>query len=105
MARNTPVPRPRRRTGIARVEAAASVGNTGSAAGAALPGAATPADARTVYSWLCRFTDDPAECERLLVDVLRRSRSAPPACLRSASDATLLQFLTIQSVLRVRGVL
>jgi hypothetical protein len=63
------------------------------------------ADAATVYSWLCRFTENPEECERLLVDVLRRSRSAPPACLRSASEATRLQFLTVQSILRLRGVL
>jgi hypothetical protein len=87
------------------VEAAASVGTTGPGAPATLPGAAIPEDARTVYSWLCRFTDDPAECERLLVDVLRRSRSAPPASLRSASAATRLRFLTIQSVLHLRGVL
>jgi hypothetical protein len=66
---------------------------------------ATPDQARTVYSWLCRFTDNPAERERLVVDVLRRSRSAPPASLRSASDTTRLQFLTIESVLRLRGVL
>jgi len=69
--------------------------------------AATPSavDVATVYSWLCRFTDDPAECERLLLDVLRRSRSAPPAFLRTAPEVTRLQFLTIQSVLRQRGVL
>jgi hypothetical protein len=106
MARNARVSRPRRRSGTARVEAAASVGTTtGAGAPATLPGAAIPDDARTVYSWLCRFTDDPAECERLLVDVLRRSRSAPPASLRSASAATHLRFLTIQSVLQLRGVL
>src|SRR3954454_13497791 len=105
MARNAPVPRPRRRPGTARVEAAASVGTTGGAAPAPLPAAAIPDDARTVYAWLRRFTDAPAECERLLVDILHRSRSAPPASLRSASAATRLQFLTIQGVLRLRGVL
>jgi hypothetical protein len=59
----------------------------------------------TVYSWLCRFTENPEECERLLVEVFRRSRSAPPACLPSAAEVTRLQFLTVQSVLRMRGVL
>ena len=89
MARNAPVPRPRRRTRTER------------------PAAAEPAaaDVAAVYSWLCRVTENPAECERLLVDVLRRSRAAPPACLRSAAEATRLQFLTVQSVLRLRGVL
>jgi hypothetical protein len=89
MARNTPVRRPRRR---ARTERA-------------LPAAPSADDIGTVYSWLCRFTENPAECERLLVDVLRRARSAPPACLRSAPEATRLQFLTVQSILQLRGVL
>src|SRR6476646_1433298 len=110
MARDAPVPRPRRRAGTARVEAAAPVATTGSAAPAPLPAAAPPDDAapddvRAVYSWLCRFTDDPAECERLLVDILRRARSGAPSWLRTAPHATHLQFLTVQSVLRLRGVL
>jgi hypothetical protein len=113
MARNAPVPRPRHRTGAARVEAAATVVPAAPAAGSEAeasameppPEVATPDDARTVYSWLCRFTDDPAECERLLVDVLRRSRAGGPSFLRSASAATRLQFLTIQGVLHLRGVL
>ena len=85
------------------------------ATAAVLPGGdslpSTPAQppepdvARTVYGWLARLVPDPDDAERLLVEVLRRSRSAPPACLRSASEATLLQFLTVQSVLRLRGVL
>jgi hypothetical protein len=89
MARNAHLPRPRRRARTERAIAAAPVAS----------------DVATVYSWLCRFTDNPAECERLLVEVLRRSRDAAPDCLRSASDTTRLQFLTIQSVLRLRGVL
>jgi hypothetical protein len=62
-------------------------------------------DAATVYDWLCRLTAQPAEREELLIEVLRRSREASPACLRAASDATRLRFLTIQTVLRRRGVL
>jgi hypothetical protein len=58
-----------------------------------------------VYGWLTRLTTDPAEAEQLLVEVLRRSRTTAPTCLRSASDATRLQFLTVSSVLRLRGVL
>jgi hypothetical protein len=64
-----------------------------------------PDDVRTVYGWLTRLTTDPAETEQLLTDVFRRSRSAPPGFLRSAPAATRLQFLTVQSVLRLRGVL
>jgi hypothetical protein len=67
--------------------------------------AALAGDAATVYGWLCRLTPHPQEAEDLLIDVLRRSREPAPACLRAASDVTRLQFLTIQSVLRVRGVL
>jgi len=89
MARNTDLPRRGRRT------------RTGPAA----KPAPSAVDVATVYAWLCRFTENPAECERLLVDVLRRFRSAPPAFLRTASPSTHLQYLTIQSVLRLRGVL
>jgi hypothetical protein len=89
MARNTDLPRPGRRT---RPEPA--------------PRAAVSAvDVATVYAWLCRFTENPAECERLLVDVLRRFRASPPAFLRTASPSTYLQYLTVESVLRLRGVL
>ncbi len=89
MARNAHLPRPRRRAHTERT----------------LPPAPAAADVAIVYSWLCRFTENPAECERLLVEVLRGSRLAPPAFLRSASEVTRLQFLTVQSVLRLRGVL
>ena len=89
MARNAQLPRGRRRARTAP----------------ALAAPPSAVDVATVYSWLCRFTDDPAECERLLVDVLRRSRSAAPPFLRSAPDATRLQFLTVQSILQLRGVL
>ena len=89
MAHNAPVPRSRRRP---RTQHPAA-------------GGPAAADVATVYSWLCRFTENPAECERLLVDVLRRFRSAPPAFLRTASPSTHLQYLTIESVLRLRGVL
>jgi hypothetical protein len=64
-----------------------------------------PDDVTTVHGWLRRLAPDAAEAEELLVEVLRRSREPSPACLRSASDVTRLQFLTIQSVLRRRGVL
>jgi hypothetical protein len=68
--------------------------------------APTAPDAVTaVHGWLRRLAPDAAEAEELLVEVLRRSREQSPACLRSASDVTRLQFLTIQSVLRRRGVL
>jgi hypothetical protein len=64
-----------------------------------------PDDFRTVYGWLSRLTADPAEAEQLLVEILRGSRTAAPACLRTASDVTRLQFFTVSSVLRRRGVL
>jgi hypothetical protein len=66
---------------------------------------AVPDDVATVHGWLRRLTAHTTEAEDLLVEVLRRSREPAPACLRAASDATRLQFLTIQSVLRARGVL
>ena len=69
---------------------------------AAAPGGS---DIAAVHSWLCRFTENPAECERLLVEVLRGSRATPPSFLRTTSEATWLQFLTVQSVLQLRGVL
>jgi len=72
---------------------------------AGVPARAEADEVSTVYALLCRFAADPAQCEELVVDVLRRSRSAAPACLRSASEATRLQFLAVQSVLRLRGVL
>lgn len=87
MARHAPLPPPRGHAGRAH------------------RGPLSAVDVATVYSWLCRFTEDPAECERLLVEVLRRSRTGAPACLEAASDATRLQFLTVESVLRLRGVL
>jgi hypothetical protein len=68
-------------------------------------GRAVPDDVATVYGWLSRLAAPPAETEDLLVDVIRRSREAAPACMRAAPAATRLQFLTIQSVLRQRGVL
>ena len=89
MARNAHLPRPR----------------GGPHPGRAHGAPPSAVDVATVYSWLCRFTEDPAECERLLVEVLRRSRTERPACLRTASDATRLKFLTVESVLRLRGVL
>jgi len=64
-----------------------------------------PDDVATVYGWLCRITADPGETEGLLIEVMRRSREAAPTCMRTAPVATRLQFLTIQSVLRQRGVL
>jgi len=64
-----------------------------------------PDDLRTVYGWLARLGTDPADIERLLTEILRRSRAAAPPCLRTAPDDTRLRFLTVQSVLRLRGVL
>ena len=72
---------------------------------AAAPSRGEPDQVATVYAWLCRFSADPEQCEDLVSDVLRRSRGAAPACLRSASEATRLQFLSVQAVLRLRGVL
>ena len=65
----------------------------------------SPDDVATVYGWACGLTARPDEAEELVIDVFRRSRAAGPPCLRTASDVTRLQFLTIQSVLRARGVL
>jgi hypothetical protein len=103
MARNGQVPRPRRRARRERAHAAATT--SGAAAPEAAPAAPVPDDTLTVYAWLTRLTTDPAETERLLVEILRRSRSGGPACVRAASDITRLQFLTVQAVLRGRGVL
>ena len=106
MARNAPlVPRPRRGIRVRREKASAL------AAVAAEPVTAGPGDpaprdhVATVHGWLQRLVGDPAEAEDLLVEVLRRSREPAPACLRGAPDITRLQFLTIQSVLRLRGVI
>ena len=105
MARNSPVPRPRRRARSGRAHAAAAIG--GATPGASDPGTTAPPldDARIVYGWLARLTTDPAEAERLLVEILGLARSRTPACLRGAPQRTHLQFLTVQSVLRLRGVL
>ena len=77
----------------------------GSAAPEAPAPAALPEDLRTVYGWVNRLAPDPAETEQLLVDILRRSRSGDPACLSAATEVTRLQFRTVSSVLRLRGVL
>jgi hypothetical protein len=102
MARNAPLlPRPRRGR---RAVAAASTPGGGTAP--TIPAAASvPDDLRTVYGWLSRLTTDSAEVERLLVEILRRSRTTGPACLRAAPETTRLQHLTVSSVLRLRGVL
>ena len=103
MARNTPlVPRPRRALRVRRQKASAGVAEPVAAG----PGDPAPRDdVATVHGWLHRLVGDPAEAEELLVEVLRRSREPAPACLRAAPDVTRLQFLTLQSVLRARGVL
>jgi hypothetical protein len=107
MARNAPrVPRPRR-SRRTRETAAAPTGRAGAPDPhpAANPSASLPDDAATVYGWLTRLTTDPAETERLLIEIVRLARTSPPACVRAASDHTRLQFLTVRSVLRQRGVL
>ena len=103
MAREAALPRRRRRPRRERALAAAPT--TGAAAPEAAPSTEAPDDTRTVYAWLTRLTVDPADTERLLVEILRRSRAARPGWLRTASGTTWLQFLTVQSVLRQRGVL
>jgi hypothetical protein len=115
MGRNAPfLPRPRRSTRIEHEKTAAlTSGADGPVTAIDSPStaplsdrpAALPDDVATVYGWLCRITPHPAEVEDLLIEVVGRSREAAPACLRAASDTTRLQFLTIQSVLRWRGVL
>jgi hypothetical protein len=105
MARNAPrVPRPRRSL---RTRATAPTGSTGTpdARPIAESSAPLPDDAATVYGWLTRLGTEPAEIEQLLVEIVRLARTSPPACLRGASDETRLQFLTVRSVLRQRGVL
>ena len=73
---------------------------------AAGPGDPAPRDdIAIVYGWVSGLTQRADEAEELVVDVFRRSRGTAPACLRGASDVTRLQFLTIQSVLRLRGVI
>jgi hypothetical protein len=106
MARNTPLaPRPRRGIRVRRQKAIA-VGAVVAEPVAAVPeGPASRDDVATVHGWLDRLVGDRAEAEELLIEVLRHFRAPGPACLRAASDATRLQFLTIQSVLRLRGVI
>src|SRR3954471_12851249 len=106
MARNPPgLPLPRRAKPSVREKAAAS--GVPRVSGAAETSAAPPAsdDLRTVYAWLTRLAVDPADTERLLIEIARRSRVAAPSCVRTAPDHTRLKFLTVQSVLRLRGVL
>ncbi|MCW2742772.1 MAG: hypothetical protein JWR45_3194 [Blastococcus sp.] len=105
MARNASlVPHRRRGTRTQRAGAVASA--PGSAPVLDAPAeVAPPDDVATVYGWLRRLGADAAETEELLAEVLRRSRDPAPICLRAASHATRLQFLTIQSVLRRRGVI
>jgi hypothetical protein len=113
MEHNAPrLPRPRRGTRTKSEKAAAlASGSDGPAPAGTAPttardvSTAAPDDLASVYGWLCRITPEPAEVEQLLIEVLRRSREAAPVCLRAASDTTRLQFLTIQSVLRLRGAL
>ena len=98
MGRNAPLlPRPRRGPRSKRAKTAASI--------PVQAGRAVPDDVATVYGWLCRLTAHPAETEDLLIEVIRRSRETAPTCVRAAPATTRLQFLTIQSVLRQRGVL
>ena len=105
MARNQPgLPRPRRGTPSVRAKAAASVAG-GPAAADAPAATPVPDDLRTVYGWLTRLAIDPADTERLLIEIVRRSRAVAPSCVRTAPEAARLQFLTVQSVLRLRGVL
>ena len=59
----------------------------------------------TVYAWLRRCVPEPAVADDLLVEVFRRSRTPGPDCLRAAPPGTRLRYLTVQSVLRSRGVL
>ena len=89
MARNTPlVWRPRRGMRVRRQKSSAPRD-----------------DVATVHGWLHQLVGDPAEAEELLVEVLREYRDPAPACLRAAPDDVRLQFLTIRSVLRLRGVI
>ena len=88
-----------------REKAAASVAASGPAGPEAAATSHVPDDLRTVYGWLTRLGTGPADTERLLTEILRRSRTAAPPCLRAAPEDTRLQFLTVQSVLRLRGVL
>jgi hypothetical protein len=107
MARDTPIPLPRRRTRRERTHAAAPVsGVVGVEVGAeVLPAEPVTDEARTVFGWLSRLTTDPAVAERLLVEILRRAGTGAPAFLRTAPLSTRLQYLTVESVLRLRGVL
>ena len=81
------------------------MGAGGTAVAASPASAPGPEEVRIVHGWLSRISADPTESERLLVEILRRSRGGTPAFLRGASPTTRLQFLTVQSVLRMRGVL
>jgi hypothetical protein len=95
MGRHGPLlPRPSRAARIRRAKAAAPADSP-----------ALPDDLSLVYGWLCRISPHPTEVEELLGEVLRRSREAAPVSLRATSAATRLQFLTVQSVLRWRGVI
>lgn len=99
------VPRPGRGIRVRRRKASALGAVVAEPAAAGPEDPAPPDDVATVHGWLDRLVRDRAEAEELLVEVLCRFREPAPACLRAASDATRLQFLTIQSVLRLRGVI
>ena len=88
-----------------REKTAATVPGSGPAAPPVPAAAAVPEDLRTVHGWVARLAPNPAEAERLLAEILRRYRTGSPACLRAASDGTRLQFETVSSILRLRGVL
>ncbi len=64
-----------------------------------------PDEVATVCTWLRRCVPEPAVADDLLVEVLRRSSVPGPDCLRAAPPETRLRYLTVQSVLRSRGVL
>jgi len=66
--------------------------------------AAAQDDLVLVHTWLHRCLP-PALAEDLAVEVLTRAEGAGPACLAAAPRRTRLQHLSVQAVLRARGVL
>jgi hypothetical protein len=63
-----------------------------------------PDDVTLVHGWLSRCGTTASEAEELSIVVLRRAREAGPACVAAASRLTRLQYLTVQAVLRQRGI-
>ena len=63
-----------------------------------------PDDLALVHGWLSRCGTTPAEAEELSLAVLRSASQVGPACVAAAPRLIRLQYLTVQALLRRRGI-